>query len=132
MTVHNPDTDEIFWAGDLKCRLRYVGRTASGEFVLEHIDEPFLATGLITVTPEYVRRQLVPWTEAAVILERGQMWRRSRHDFSDRSARVLEIVAYEGDNFVIYEETYSSRPNPKMKKEIDFRRVYGRLIHSEA
>ena len=131
MTVSNPNHDEIFYADDLQQRLRFVGRTSAGLLVLEPLDKPDSPDPLITVTDKYASEHLVTWTEKSVVLGRGQMWHRSSHDYADRSARILAIVEYSGDNFVIYEEFYSHSKNPKMKKEIDFRRVYGRLLVSE-
>jgi hypothetical protein len=131
MTVHKPEPDEVFYADDLKRRLRYVGTTLSGELVLESLDTPDSNSSLITVTPAYARDHLVTWTAESVEVEQGQLWDRTRNDFMDRRAFVLAVIEWRDSNYVIYEEIGGHGPNPKMKKEIDFRRVFGRLLTSD-
>lgn len=133
MTVHNPDVGEIFYDTAREVRLQYVGHDSVGRYVMERLnpgsdDKPSF---LLAVTPQYARENLVTWTEEEIKLEPMQVWARTRNDYSNRRAIVLVTFEFMQATYVVYDEINGSGPVPKMKREIDFRRVYGRLVADE-
>jgi hypothetical protein len=138
MTVHNPDVGEIFYDTDRESRMQYVGRDSTGRYVMERLNpgSDGKPSFLLAVEPDYARENLVTWTEELITLGRGQVWARTRNDYSDRAAVILVTFEYgnrderhpQGGLYVVYEEINTHGTNPKMKREIDFRRVYGKLI----
>lgn len=128
MTVSNPDQGDVFW-DVLRCaRLFYVGRTHDSEMIMENIDQETDVPVFVIVSTDYARDNLAPWEEQPVTLEAGQLWDRTRNDYASRRAHIIVIFTFQGGDYVVYDEIGGNGPNPKMKKEIDFRRVFGRLI----
>jgi len=132
MTVANPDPGEIFYDDVHKTRLRFIGRDASERLIFEDIDEsadvsPY-GVAFIIMTDHDARHRIVVWTEESIKLGRGQVWARTRNDYSERRAVILVTFEFMGSTHVVYDEINGHGPVPKMKAEIDFRRVYGRLV----
>lgn len=128
MSVSNPEPGDVFWDVPRCARLVYVGRSSEQHMVMENVDQESDVPAFLTISTDYARDSLAPWQDEITELKIGQTWDRTRNDFLDRRAHILGIVDYRGTDQIIYEEIGGSGPNPKMKKEIDFRRVYGRLF----
>lgn len=130
MSVHNPDPGDLFWDVGRSARLAYIGRDSNAETVFENIDQETDVSHFVIVSTDYAREFLAPWEDAPVTLAIGQVFDRSRNDYSNRHAVIIGVIDFRGTTHVVYDEIGGSGPNPKMKKEIDFRRVYGRLMQT--
>lgn len=106
-------------------RLVYIGPGPSHEV--------FSADGsptIVQVMRDRAARDVVEWnSDLHRPLEPHQFWERTRHDYQGQVAEVL-IPPFEsnGTRWVVYRVHYGSgSPNPQIKTEKDFRRIFGQL-----
>lgn len=125
MTVHNPDPGEIFLDTEHGVRIAYVGRASTGEWITELLDDG--ASRLIRYAPSETPHRLVTWTEELVALEAGQTWLRTRNDYTGMRARILSVFTHGSVTWAVYVTEPDHQGPPKIKAEIDFRRVFGKL-----
>lgn len=87
------------------------------------------STAVVQVMRNRVARDVVEWNgDRHRPLEPGQLWERTRHDYAGQIAEVV-IPPFESnrDTWVVYRVHYGSgSPNPQIKTEKDFRRIFGR------
>ena len=124
MTVHNPEPGEVFYDTGHGVRLAYVGTASTGEWITELLDDG--QSRLTRIAPSETRHRLVTWTEKLITLEAGQHWLRTRNDYTGMRARVLSVFEH-STTWVVYVTYPDHQGPPKIKAEIDFRRVFGKL-----
>lgn len=138
MSMSRPETGEKFGHAKYAGTLTYVGTlTNKAWWVLETV------RGTVAVlSPEEVQG-LYPYLEPVEPLERGQLFKRTRHDYTGMVAEVLAVFpgqrTYSGDE--VFESTWvayhqhggsGGDREPRLKDETSFRRIFGRRAESVA
>ena len=94
--------------------------------------EVFSADGtpqLVQVMRGRVNTDIVEWNSSLHRpLEPKQVWKRTRHDYTGQSAVIIVLAPYMGVTWVLYEVIGGSSSEPKIKREKDFRRIFGQLV----
>lgn len=130
MTLKNPETGEKFGHPEYSGPLTYIGALSSGRWLLE------VAQGDIAeFSPESAAQELYPYLEPVEPLERGQLFKRTRHDFTGIVAEVLCVFpgrqTYSDDQtfdhmWVAYHQHGGAASRePKLRDETTFRRLFG-------
>lgn len=142
MTLSKPEPGEQFGHAQYSGPLTYIGALSSGRWLLEMVQG-----GVLELSPESAAQELYPYLEPLEPLERGQLYKRTRHDFTGIVAEVLAVFpgqqTYSDDQtfehiWVAYHQHGGAGGRePKLKDETSFRRVFGlradeSLIHQRA
>ena len=106
-------------------KLTYVGPAGPHEvFRYEETYE------LVQVMRDRVATDIVEWDgDRHRPLEAQQLWERTRHDYAGMVAEILiPPFQWGSDTYVVYGTHYGSgAPGPHIRKEKDFRRIFGRF-----
>lgn len=136
MTLSKPETGERFGHTGWASPLTYVGALSDGRWVLES------GTGtMVDFTHRMAVTELYPYLEPVVPLEPGQLFRRTRHDYTGQTAEIVAVfkgqATHDSDGNVDDPlwVAYVTRPNsstrePKLKDETSFRRIFGARVES--
>lgn len=127
MTIMNPEPGGMFGHLEFEGPFIFIGKMSDGRWVLE------TPSGDIANVPQDRTNELFPYVEPVLPLERGQMFKRTRHDYTDQVAEVLAVFPGQGSGevqWVAYHVHYGVHSEPKLKSELAFRRVFGKRVDS--
>lgn len=137
MTLNKPEPGEQFGHPTQNGPLTFVGHLSDGRWILE---TP--AGDISNLSAKAAACELFPYLEPVEPLERGQLFHRTRNDYSGAVAEVLAV--FEGQRtgnadqqfdstWVAYHQHGGAESRePKLKDETSFRRIFGRRADSVA
>lgn len=136
MTLKNPEPGEQFSHLEQNGPMTFVGRLSDGRWVLETV-----AGDIVNLSAQSAEREMFPYLEPVVPLERGQLFQRTRNDYMGHVAEVLavvqgqrtysdDVVAFESVWVVYHQHGGAESREPKVRDETSFRRIFGKRVDS--